>query len=311
MNYLQIHRAGIASSVQDSGRTGALHMGIPPSGAMDRYALLSGQHQLGHQQDEAAIEMAYADFVASPTETCRIVVTGAPVYVSIDRDEAQSGQTLTVGAGQTITIKATAEGVYSYLHVSGGIITPPALNSRSTSPREGIGGLNGSYLQDGDTLPLGSNQAEADLGDPMLHVPAPTEILWLRFVAGFQYDEFADAAIKQLLAEEFTVTAKANRMGVTLSGEKLQSGLTTLLSEATCFGAIQVPPDGNPIILLNDRQTVGGYPKPGAVIASDCLRLAQCRPGQRVRFATCSPDEADRINWLEQHYLETRLREVV
>jgi allophanate hydrolase subunit 2 len=134
-------------------------------------------------------------------------------------------------------------------------------------------------------------------------------VLELRFVAGFQFADFADEAIKDLLAEEFTVTAKANRMGVTLNGERLHSGISELHSEATCYGAIQVPPDGKPIILLNDRQTVGGYPKPGAVISSDCLRLAQSRPGQRVRFAECSPEEADRIGWLEQHYLETRLRD--
>lgn len=308
MNYLQVHQAGIASSVQDSGRTGALHMGIPPSGAMDRYALLSGQHQLGHNRDEAAIEMAYADFIATPTDTCHIVVTGAPVCLSIDQNKIQLREPITVQAGQTISIKAATEGVYSYLHVSGGITTSPQLSSRSTSPREGIGGLSGGFLKNDDTLPLGSNQTEPLAGDPKLHGPTPAEILWLRFVAGFQYAEFAEAAIKSLLADEFVVTPKANRMGVTLDGQRLQSGLTTLLSEATCHGAIQVPPDGNPIVLLNDRQTVGGYPKPGAVIASDCRRLAQSRPGQKVRFAMCSPDEADRISWLEQHYLETRLR---
>ena len=311
MSSLKIHRSGIASSVQDSGRAGALHLGIPHSGAMDRLALLSGQHQLGHHQDEAAIEMAYADFAATPAETCRMAVTGAPVCVTVDQSEIHLREPLTVRAGQTIAIKATAEGVYSYLHVSGGVATPPQLGSRSTSPRERIGGLRGRFLQDGDTLPVGPNQTETGLEDPKLHAPASTGILWLRFVAGFQYAEFAESAIKQLLADEFIVTAKANRMGVTLSGAKLQSGLTALLSEATCYGAIQVPPDGNPIILLNDRQTVGGYPKPGAVIASDCLRLAQARPGQKVRFAACRPDEADRISWLEQHYVETRLRDVV
>ena len=311
MSSLKIHRSGIASSVQDSGRAGALHLGIPPSGAMDRLALLSGQHQLGHHQDEAAIEMAYADFAATPADTCRMAVTGAPVCVTVDQSEIHLREPLTVRAGQTIAIKATAEGVYSYLHVSGGVATPPQLGSRSTSPRERIGGLRGRFLQDGDTLPVGPNQTETGLEDPKLHAPASTGILWLRFVAGFQYAEFTESAIKQLLADEFIVTAKANRMGVTLSGAKLQSGLTALLSEATCYGAIQVPPDGNPIILLNDRQTVGGYPKPGAVIASDCLRLAQARPGQKVRFAACRPDEADRISWLEQHYVETRLRDVV
>ena len=97
-------------------------------------------------------------------------------------------------------------------------------------------------------------------------------------------------------------------MGVKLSGPVLDSGIESLLSEATCYGAIQVPPDGAPIILLNDRQTVGGYPKPGAVISSDCARLAQARPGQRVRFVSCSVEEADRIQWLEHHFVETRLQ---
>jgi biotin-dependent carboxylase-like uncharacterized protein len=240
-----------------------------------------------------------------------MAVTGAPVCVTVDQSEIDLREPLIVRAGQTIAIKAAAEGVYSYLHVSGGVATPPQLGSRSTSPRERIGGLRGRFLQDGDTLPLGPNQTETGLEDPKLHAPASSEILWLRFVAGFQYAEFAESAIKQLLADEFIVTARANRMGVTLSGASLQSGLTALLSEATCYGAIQVPPDGNPIILLNDRQTVGGYPKPGAVIASDCLRLAQARPSQKVRFAVCRPDEADRISWLEQHYVETRLHDVV
>ncbi len=101
---------------------------------------------------------------------------------------------------------------------------------------------------------------------------------------------------------------KSQPDGCHANGGHIETGIHTLLSEATCHGAIQIPPDGKPIILLNDRQTVGGYPKPGAVIRSDCLRLAQARPGQKVRFAVCSPEEADRIQWLEQHYLETRLR---
>lgn len=310
MNSLLIHKAGIASSVQDTGRFGALSIGIPPSGAMDRPALMSGQHQLGHRNDEAAIEMAYADFAATLTEASDIVVTGAPVSLRINQRPVRSAGVHHIEAGQTLEIKATNQGVYSYLHLSGGIITALQLDSRSTSPREGIGGLDGGFLKDGDTLPVGACGKTTRPADPHVTIKHQRTVLALRFVAGFQFNDFADEAIKQLLAEEFVVTAKANRMGVTLSGVHLLSGITALYSEATCYGAIQVPPDGNPIILLNDRQTVGGYPKPGAVISSDCLRLAQSRPGQRVRFALCSPDEADRIAWLEQHYLETRLRDI-
>ena len=309
MNCLQIHKAGIASSVQDSGRVGTLSIGIPPSGAMDPTAFLSGQHQLGHHDNEAAIEMAYADFAATLSETHYVVVTGAPVRLSINQQPVTSGGVHRIEAGQTLEIKATNEGVYSYLHLSGGVMTIPQLDSRSTSPREGIGGLDGGYLKDGDILPLGASDWSLLSADPRLSTRKPNTVLELRVVAGFQFSEFADEAIKGLLSEEFTVTTKANRMGVALCGARLQSGIASLYSEATCYGAIQVPPDGNPIILLNDRQTVGGYPKPGAVIRSDCLRLAQSRPGQRVRFALCSADEADRIGWLEQHYLETRLRD--
>jgi biotin-dependent carboxylase-like uncharacterized protein len=309
VSYLQIYKAGIASSVQDSGRVSTLSIGIPPSGAMDLTALLSGQHQLGHHHDEAAVEMAYADFAATLTDTHDVVVTGAPVRLSINQQPVTSKGVLRIEAGQTLEMKATNEGVYSYLHLSGGIMTTPQLDSRSTSPREAIGGLDGGFLKDGDNLPLSAPDRVVLAADPQLPTRKPKTVLELRVVGGFQFSDFADEAIKGLLTEEFTVTAKASRMGVTLNGAQLQSGITSLFSEATCYGAIQVPPDGNPIVLLNDRQTVGGYPKPGAVIRSDCVRLAQSRPGQRVRFALCSPDEADRISWLEQHYLETRLRD--
>ena len=308
MNTLHIQRAGIASSVQDSGRFGMLQMGIPPAGAMDWYALISGQRRLGHLQDEAAIEVAYGDFVASPADDCHIVVTGAPVCLSIDHQPVNPTSVHTVGGGQTLDIKAAAKGVYSYLHISGGVATTPQFASRSTSPREGVGGLNGGYLRNGDVLPIGDFSDGESRADPHLTTVQNRETLWLRFVPGFQYAALSENAIKNLLQSDYIVTPKANRMGITLAGASIETEIQTLLSEATCHGAIQIPPDGNPIILLNDRQTVGGYPKPGAVIRSDCLRLAQARPGQKVRFALCSLEEADRIQWLEQHYLETRLR---
>jgi len=212
-----------------------------------------------------------------------------------------------VPPGALVAMSASTSGVYSYLHLRGGINTTPCLGSRSTSPRESIGGLHGGYLRDGDILPLGDPGFYHPSPDPGLSRILSRDMLTLRFVTGFQYGEFSDQAKKLLLEQIFRVTPKANRMGVTIEGSTLQTGIRALPSEATCHGAIQIPPDGNPIILLNDRQTVGGYPKAGAVIAGDCERLAQSRPGQRVRFVAVSPEEADRIRWLEHHYTETKL----
>ena len=261
---------------------------------MDADALISGQYLLEQHADEAAIEMAYGGLVASPTEPCDIAVTGAPTHLSIDGISASTHTVLRVEAGQHIHIIPGATGIYSYLHLAGGIDTPRVLGSSSTSAREGVGGLEGRYLRDGDRM---ANLTSTASADPIT----------LRFVPGFQYASMKPDAIAMLLEEEFLVTSKANRMGVQLEGKAIDTGIETLLSEATAHGAIQIPPSGCPVVLLNDRQAVGGYPKPGAVIRSDCRRLAQARPGQKVRFAPCSPQEADRVGWLEQHYRDTRL----
>ncbi len=308
MNALQINRAGAASTVQDSGRFGTLQLGLPPCGAMDHLALLNGQHMLGHTNDEAAIEMAYANMEVTPDSSCFIALTGAPVSLSVDGTHMADSEVLKINAGQRVSIKARSHGVYSYLHVSGGIATPAIFDSCSTSVREGIGGLAGTYLRDGDQLPFGTVTNDVMTSNSSLPLLKSAPTLVLRFVPGFQYEMFTEQAIRSFLEGEFKVTSRANRMGVALSGEPIDTGVTSLLSEATCYGAIQLPGDGSPIVLLNDRQTVGGYPKPGAVLRSDCRRLAQARPGQRVRFAPCTPQEADRIAWLEQHYLETKLR---
>ena len=274
---------------------------------MDADALISGQYLLEQRADEAAIEMAYGGLVASPTEPCDIAVTGAPTHLSIDGISASTHTVLRVETGQHIHIKPGATGIYSYLHLAGGIDTPRILGSRSTSAREGVGGLEGRYLRDGDRLPLGAAKPLRNGRMANLTSTASADPITLRFVPGFQYASMKPDAIAMLLEEEFLVTSKANRMGVQLEGKAIDTGIETLLSEATAHGAIQIPPSGRPVVLLNDRQAVGGYPKPGAVIRSDCRRLAQARPGQKVRFAACSPQEADRIGWLEQHYRDTRL----
>ncbi len=308
MRELVIGNPGIASSVQDVGRAGVQHIGISPSGAMDPFALASGQHQLGHKNNEAAIEIAYGYFSAISSHDCQLVITGAPCELRIGSDVSPSEAIHTISAGQQILMSPGYKGVYSYLHISGGIDTPIVFNSRSTSPREGIGGHHGRLLKARDRITLGSPLNSAIRPNPNLTIAEPSEILMLRFIPGFQYESISHCAREALVSETFCVSANSNRMGIVLSGKPLDTGIQKLQSEATCHGAIQIPPDGQPIVLMADRQTVGGYPKPGAVILSDCVRLAQARPGQNIRFVSCSPEEADRIQWLEHNYLLERLR---
>ena len=304
---LTLVRSGIATSIQDAGRTGRQHNGVPPGGAMDEFALRIGQHQLGHRADEAALEFVYGSLAFTTSAPCRFIVTGAPAIITIDGTKSHSGQVQETEAHQMVNIEPSGKGVYSYLHVAGGIDTPPCLGSRSTSPRERLGGLNGQYLCDDDVLPLGPEQTSSEPSYPLASNISAPETLLLRFIPGFQFDLFCAETRHRFESQLFSVTPRANRMGVALDGNPVETGLASLLSEATCYGAIQIPPDGKPIILLNDRQTVGGYPKAGAVIRGDCRRLVQSQPGQRVQFVAITPQEADRIAWLEHHYLETKL----
>jgi biotin-dependent carboxylase-like uncharacterized protein len=304
---LTLIRSGIASTIQDSGRAGHQRNGIPPSGAMDNYALRAGQYCFGHGDNEAALEFAYGDLAFVTSHNCRFIVTGAPTVVTIGNTERDSGKIEEAVENQVVTVKPRGQGIYSYLHVEGGFDTPLQLGSRSTSPRERIGGVEGRYLREGDTLPLGSGTRSRLNPCPTPITVQDRDLLSLRFVPGFQFDAFSPAAKQALDNGTFSVTPRANRMGIALEGDPVNTGVQSLLSEATCYGAVQIPPDGKPIILLNDRQTVGGYPKAGAVIEADCQRLVQSRPGQRVQLVPITPQEADRITWLEHHYIETKL----
>ena len=159
MTELHILQPGIASTIQDHGRQGTLHLGIPTAGAMDPYSLAAGRYRLGHQKNEAAIEIPYGNFIARPTESCEILVTGAPTELHIDGEAVDPRNIQLLAKGQTLAIGPTSRAVYCYLHIAGGIATKTFLGSRSTSTREGIGGLDGRVLRAGDYIPLAKSSA--------------------------------------------------------------------------------------------------------------------------------------------------------
>lgn len=316
MNGLSVINPGLLATVQDLGRIGYLGHGITTGGAVDAFSLRCANRLLGNTDDLAGIEIVLAGLTLKTTCDLQVSLCGAPVTLHINDEQQPIDQPLCVEANSTITIGRTLTGTYSYLAVKGGITTPAVLGSRSTVIREGFGGLNGQALQPGDLLPVADLPAPQDVpkmrprgerrqrDETQLH----TDILHLRFIPGMHYDEVTESCRETLCEKTFSISGAANRMAIPLSGNPIDTGLTKLWSEATCLGSIQVPPDGQPLVLLNDRQTMGGYPQLGVIIPPDRVRLGQARAGQMVKLEAISPTTAEQIVWLHDHYEETHLK---
>ncbi len=299
---LTIHRAGLSTTIQDEGRFGQLHLGLTTGGAIDGFSFRLGQRLVGNSFESAALELTLGGVELSADIDLVLAVTGAIVGLSIDDQTVPMNTTLRLMRGQRLVIGRAQGGSYSYVCISGGIATPPVLGSRSTVVREGLGGLNGDRLYDGAQLPVLPPAAEPTYYRANRSKAHKSDQLLLRFIPGFQYSLLPASSREALVSNRFQVSHQRNRMGVRLEGNPIMTGISRLWSEATCLGAIQVPPDGDPIVLLNDRQTIGGYPKIGAVLSVDCARLAQAEPYTHCRLEPLSPHDADRVLWLHQNY---------
>ena len=297
LNQLIVSEVGLLAVVQDQGRFGYLDSGITLGGAVDGFAYRLGQRIVGNSLSAAAIEITLAGFRCCFSHDTSIAVTGADAPIAIDGQEKPMNTTLLVRSGSELTIGYSQRGVYSYLSIAGGVCSEPVLGSRSVVMRDGIG----ANLRPGDRVPYG------DTGPCMsaYQYLAPARIqsqLNLRYIPGFQTEHISNAVVDAFHNTRFSVGNDRDRMGIRLSGPAVNTGVSTLWSESTCLGAIQIPPDGQPIVLLADRQTVGGYPKLGAVLSVDCARLSQASIGTPVKFTAVDPTEADRILWLVKNY---------
>lgn len=309
--------------MQDRGRLGFQRIGLTQSGAMDGFAYRLGQRLVGNSGDCAALEISYGGLVVRADRDCDIALTGAPSTATVSSSEhpvsalaatttsatqAKShrviphASTVRLRAGEVLTVSHPDNGIYSYLSITGGILTAPVFNSRSTTVREGLGGFLGRALQAGDRLPLNSVTTFAG----RYHYPSvkaySDNAIILRLLPCFQFARLPEFCRQQIAQADFVLTQRANRMAACLEGPALQTNIEQLYSEATCLGAVQIPPNGQPIVLLNDRQTLGGYPKVGAVLSVDCARLAQARAGTKIRFQLVTQAEANRLLWLHQNY---------
>jgi len=291
---IDILRAGPLATVQDLGRPGWRGQGLSLCGALDGLALRSGNLLVGNEDGAAGLEFTLGPAVLRFRADAVIALTGCDADARLDGRPLRAWWRQPVRAGQTLRLAAPREGMRACLCVAGGIAVPPVLGSRSTDLKAGFGGLDGRALRDGDVLPLGVATA---LPSRRIGIRPPTWDASVRLLPGPEFDDF-DAA--DVFSTDWRVTPQSNRMGYRLAGPALMRRRGgELASHGVLPGLVQLPPSGQPIVLLADAQTTGGYPRLGVVIRADLWKLAQLRLGGTLRFTPCGPDEA--LDALRRH----------
>jgi len=282
MSDITVVRAGPLTTVQDRGRPGWAHIGVAPSGAMDRDALAFGNRIVGNDPAAAALEATLVGPSLRFRVPALVALTGAESNATVSGHPAAANALVRVAPGEVLELRGLVAGVRAYICVRGGIDAEPALGSRSTDL---MGGLGPPPLRDGDALRIGAEPRTPP--DPQAEAPtSPPGVPVLRVVAGPREDWFAPGALEALCASTWRVDPASNRIGLRLRGPKLERvNHGELLSEGLVTGAIQVPPSGQPIVLLNDHPTTGGYPVLAAVQSDDVALTAQLGPHSALRFA--------------------------
>lgn len=299
---LVVVKPGLNTTIQDRGRMGWQRFGVPVSGALDRVALAAANVVVGNGPWEAAIECLYQGCeVEIAGESARVAVAGTGVSLEVvDQSGSVVGrfgglESVRGERGWRINVKIAGPSIAGYLAVEGGLAIQPMLGSRSTYVRAALGGLAGRALQAGDRVVLAQNAARerqelcltgVDLG-PVAKV---------RVIAGPQHEAFEPEALELLEREAYCVTGASDRMGLRLSGPRLKHRVgADIVSDGIAPGAIQVPGDGLPIVMLADRQTTGGYTKIATVISSDLPALGRVGPGAQVRFEFVSVEAGEEL----------------
>lgn len=311
---VSVQRAGVQSTVQDLGRRGLQRFGVPVSGAMDAYSLCVANLLVGNEESAAALEMTLDGPTLVFDADTLIAIAGADLAPEIDGHAVPELRPLWVCAGAQLKFGLSRRGCRGYLAFAGGIDVPVVLSSRSTYLRGRFGGFEGRALKHGDRLPIATEgttrfaSMHAQLAASKTGFVAPH---WaasahperlernpqtIRFVPGGSWEALGAEARNLFHHTEYRVGSDSDRMGYRLEGGRLKHrGDGNVPSESTAFGTIQLPPDGNPIVLMADRQTTGGYPRVGEICSVDLSLLAQVRPGARVKFERITLAEAQRL----------------
>ena len=292
MSSFTVITPGVLSLLQDSGRFGQSALGLTTGGPMDAPSAAWANRLLGNSSNATLIECSVGGLQLRAETHSFIAVTGAILPVSINGKAVEQWTVHKVQAGDVIELGMVTKGLRAYIAVAGGFNVAPQFSSTATVLREGIGGLNGNKLQAGDKLAAQTVNTLQRQRLPARYRPQFNQTLTLRLIEGYQASSFSATERQRFYLNSYKVTPQADRMGYKLSGAAIKCQQTQLLSEGICYGAVQIPPDGQPIVLLNDRQTLGGYPKIGSVLSLDCALLAQAGAGTEVYFTPISPQQA-------------------
>ncbi|MCM3411577.1 biotin-dependent carboxyltransferase family protein [Metabacillus litoralis] len=319
-------RSGLLTTIQDLGRYGYQKYGVIVSGAMDSYSLRIANLLVGNSEGEAALEITLMGPTLLFEKDMLIAITGGDLSPTIEGASVPLWRPVFVKKGSKLQFGLQKSGCRAYLAVAGGFAVNEIMKSKSTYLRAEIGGYQGRAIQEGDILEVNSMSEGAfsqieklkNKQNKRPFQPANWSVRWneflpliknpnIRVLQGAQYEKFTSHSKEQFFTQSFRVSPQSDRMGYRLSGPAIElEEKLEMLSEAVAHGTIQIPPDGNPIILLADRQTTGGYPKIGQVATVDLPVIAQVMPGQSISFTEITLEDAERL-YLEK---EKNLRQL-
>ena len=305
-NYFEVIRPGINTTFQDLGRNNLYHIGIPFSGAMDKRNYLLANELAGNKLNSPVIEFAYqGPLLKFNGEKVNFTITGDVKFKIIKKNEEEDGkcyQNYKLEEGDHLDIISTINSVYGYLAISGSYDVELQWNSCSINTKAQIGSNNGKILEKKQQIIIADTHSH-DSKRKLEHLNSKIENI--RVIRGTNYNYFSDESKKTFFNNEFLVTKLTDRMGMRLEGPKIENVVdTNIKSEGIIKGVIQVPSDGNPIVMLSDHGTIGGYPKIGVVISSDYDKLVQLPPGSKIKFKEVELTDAELLYKLYQ--IETK-----
>ena len=295
MNAARVVKAGMLTTIQDRGRWGLQSRGVPVAGPMDPVSHRLANVLVGNDPDAATLEVTLLGPQLDFEDERVIAVTGAEFEILVDGKPMPMHAPFIVPAESQLRFGARRRGARAYIAIAGGIVVPASLGSRSTHLISGMGGIDGRPIRAGDRLPLGdpgcTRRSAAALAQPVVQLPEGGAVI--RVLAGPQREYFSDDALNVLQSAPYAIGQNSDRMGFRLTGPRLShSRGADIISDATPLGVLQVPASGQPILLMADRQTAGGYPKIATVITADISVAGQLCPGDTITFRVCTPGEA-------------------
>lgn len=294
---LRVERSTPFIQVQDAGRFGVRHLGVTQSGALDWISMSWANWLLGNDLGAAVVEITLGNLNLLCEQDACLALAGADLGATLDGEALAPWRSFNVRQGQRLNFAQPRQGARAYLAAPGGFDAPQVLGSCASIAREELGGLhgNGKPLAAGDQLSwAGTRAAPRVMAAASIPLFSPSPRLDL--ILGAQIGSFSGQSLFDVFNSDWTIDSRADRMGVRLLGPQLHCQGAAMVSEGIPLGAVQVPPDGQPIILLNDRQTIGGYPRLGALTPHAVARLAQCLSGETLRLAPALQESAQQTH---------------